>query len=116
MSTDRIDSAASNAAAGKERPVARRRWALAASAVLCVAVFLCYLWQSDWLVPLTLVPGWCWLAPGLAMLALGASRRHKRWTVAVLALWFVYVAVLVPEDDPLRPSNGRLRFNCELGP
>lgn len=101
MSTERIDGEACNAAPSEERLLARRKWALAVSAAICVAVFLCYLWQSDWLVPVTLVPGWCWLAPGLAMLAFGASRRHKRWTFAVLALWLAYVVVLVPEARSL---------------
>jgi len=79
----------------------RRKTALDASAALCVAISVCHFWQPDWLAPVTLVPAWFWLLPGLALTARGMSLRHRLWSLAVLTLWIAYTAVLVEEARSL---------------
>ncbi len=79
----------------------RRKRALVASAALCVAISVCYWRQPDYLIPVTLVPAWFWLLPGLALAVRGMSRRYKLWSLGVVALWAAYTAVMVEEARSL---------------
>jgi endonuclease/exonuclease/phosphatase (EEP) superfamily protein YafD len=88
-----------------------RKSILAVSAGLCVAISLAYWWQPDWLAPVTLVPAWCWLAPGLALTAWGMSRKHKLWSLAVMVLWVAYTIVLVEEVRSLARIRSRPTAN-----
>lgn len=95
-----------------ERSLRMRKLVLAASAVCCVAVSVCYWLQPDWLAAVTLVPAWCWLLPGIVLAGFGMSRRHKSWCLCVLVLWATYTALFVEEARSLirtanRPPAGR---------
>jgi vancomycin resistance protein VanJ len=75
----------------------RRKSVLAASAVSCAALSACYWRQPDWLAPLTLVPAWCWLVPGLVLTGLGFSRRDQLRSLLVLTLWVGFAVLFVEE-------------------
>ena len=106
MQTPHIDSPPNAEILGEKR-LRRRKWALAASAMLCVAVSVCYWLQLDWLAPVTLVPAWFWLVFAFAATARGMSQRHKLWSIAVVSLWVVYTALLVEESRSLVRSRSR---------
>ncbi len=74
-----------------------RTLALAASALSCAALTVCYWQQPDWLAPVTLVPAWCWLVPAIILTGLGFHRRHHRGCLAVLALWTGFAVLFVEE-------------------
>lgn len=77
-----------------------RRWrqvGIVVSAASCVVISICYVIQPDWLAPVTLVPTWCWLIPGIALAMCGYRRSHKLSFIAVLALWGLFTAYFVEE-------------------
>jgi len=79
----------------------RRNIALIISAVLCIFLAAFYSWQPDWLVPVTLVPAWCWLAPALVFTGLGLNRKSKLWSLAVIAIWICFTGIYVEEARSL---------------
>lgn len=79
----------------------RRKRVLVASVALCVVISVCYWRQPNYLIPVTLVPAWFWLLPGLALAARGVSRKHKLSSLAVVTLWAAYTAVMVEEARSL---------------
>jgi hypothetical protein len=105
MQTQHIDYPPTTENRAKRRVFITRKAVLAASAALCIAVSLCSWWQPDWLAPVALVPALYWLVVGLGLTAFGMSRKHRRWSFAVLALWLVYAAAMVEEIESLACSR-----------
>ena len=93
------------------RPDAARRWrirrkrSLVLSTALCIADTSCRCFQPDGLVPITLVPAWCWLTPALVLTVFGASRNQRWLSFAVVVLWIVYAIVMVEEPRSLLRSS-----------
>lgn len=75
----------------------RYKLPLAASSVSCIVVSACYWQQPDWLAPVTLVPAWCWLVPGLALAGFGLRGKRKSWCLVVLTLWVGFAVLFVEE-------------------
>lgn len=75
------------------------------SVVLCAAVSLCYYFRPDSCAAVTFWPTWLWLAPGLGLSMLAATRRRWPIVLAVALLWLVCVVVFADE------SAGLLRFH-----
>ena len=87
------------------RSSSRVKLALAASAGACIAVSACYWWQPDWLAPVTLVPAWCWLVPGLVLVGFGLRVKSRIWCLAVLILWVAFTVLFVEEvRSVVRPT------------
>jgi vancomycin resistance protein VanJ len=76
---------------------ARWKWALWASALFCAGLAMSYGLQPDWLTPVTLLPAWCWLVPGLALAGIGFRRQHKLPCLAAFLLWVAYAVLFVEE-------------------
>src|ERR1051326_4663826 len=74
---------------------------LSLSALLCVALALCYGTRSDRCAAITILPTWAWAAPGLVLAALAWSRRTRRAVVAVGLLWVVYLLAFSEEAGSL---------------
>lgn len=68
--------------------------------LLCVAVSLSYWSQPDWLAPITLLPPWCWLIPGVALALFGRSRRRHHFAAA-LTLWAAFIVLFCEEPRSL---------------
>jgi endonuclease/exonuclease/phosphatase (EEP) superfamily protein YafD len=83
------------------RLVRRKKRRLSAAGFLCVVAATVYLWQPDWLAPVSLIPAWCWLVPAVLLFAMGVSRKLKFWSLAVLVLWGVFVGLFVEEATSL---------------
>lgn len=67
------------------------------SIVMCGAVSLCRLFQSDLLAPVILVPSWFWLFPGLSLALFGFRRNQKRLFVVALVIWGAFGFLFVEE-------------------
>jgi endonuclease/exonuclease/phosphatase (EEP) superfamily protein YafD len=74
---------------------------LSLSALLCVALALCYGTRSDRCAAVTILPTWAWIAPGLVLATLAWSRRTRRAVVAVGLLWIVYLLAFAEEAGSL---------------
>jgi hypothetical protein len=94
------------------------RWHPAAvwgSAACCLAVGGCHLMQPDILAAVILVPAWCWLVPGLALLMLGYGRGGGQACIAVLFLWIVFAVIFVEESRSLlRADKEPTAHWCEM--
>jgi vancomycin resistance protein VanJ len=74
---------------------------LAASALLCLALSLCYASRHDGCAAVTVFPVWLWLVPGLFLAALGWSRASRRLVAGVVALWLLYLLAFADEPAGL---------------
>ena len=75
--------------------------ALGLSALLCLAASLCYLLQPDSCAAVTIWPVWAWAVPGLFLVGIGWRRLPNRVVLAVLLMWFLYLALLAEEPRSL---------------
>lgn len=91
--------------------------------VLLLGIFLTIIYriQPDRLVPITMVPAWCWLVVAL----IGVAIYRGRLLVPVLVVWFLFAAIHVeqlktiptqflPRTDR-RPDIRIASLNCNIG-
>lgn len=71
------------------------------SALLAVAMFVCYALRPDAAAAITVFPPWAWLAPGLILLGLGFKRASPRPSGLVLVLWAAFIALHAEEPRSL---------------
>ena len=93
-----------------------RKWLAVMSAGLCVVVAMCLVIQPDWLAALILVPAWCWLIPGLAMLCLGMTAIRPVVSCLILVGWVAFIAVFVEEAWSLIRLSDRPAVHREDAP
>ncbi len=74
---------------------------LSLSALLCVAISLCYWLRPDSCAAVTVFPTWMWLAPGGVLVASGFSRRTKRAALGVVLLWLLFLWTFAEEPRSL---------------
>ncbi len=67
------------------------------SAVLLLVISVCLWIQPDWLAPVSIVPAWCWLLPGVILVCLGYNRKYKTTFSIVLFLWILFTAIFIEE-------------------
>lgn len=79
----------------------QRQAALILSALLCIAVSVCYGFRPDALAAVTVFPVWIWLGLGLPLTGLGYSRTTKRPFVVVAFLWLLYFIIFAEEPKSL---------------
>lgn len=70
---------------------------LALSALLCIALMVCYWFQPDICTAVTVFPVWLWFFLALPWTLLGLSRTTKRQFVAVAVLWLLYLTLFCEE-------------------
>lgn len=80
--------------------------ALGLSALLCLAVAVCYHLRPDSCAAVTIWPVWVWAAPGLFLVALAANRHRKRVLTAVVILWLAYLGAFAEEPRSLLRRHG----------
>lgn len=70
---------------------------LALSALLCIALMVCYGFQPDSCTAVTVFPVWLWFLLALLWTPFGLSRTTKRQFIAVAALWLLYLTLFCEE-------------------
>ena len=70
---------------------------LIASVLLCVLLWVCYVFQFDSFAAITAFPVWSWLIPGLLLSILGGMFVKKRHAAAVILLWTLSILFLADE-------------------
>src|ERR1043166_5611758 len=78
-----------------------RQTLLLVSLLLCLMTTAVSRTRWAWSTAFILLPLWIWLLPGLVLAALGWSRATKRWCIAVVALWFLFVLFFCEESRSL---------------
>ena len=82
-------------------PVRRRYWLLRGAILSGLTLAVVYRTQPDALAAVTVIPAWCWLLPGAAVLtAMWRLRRSPAW-VGLLATGLVYFGLCVEQSRSL---------------
>jgi len=78
--------------------------------------------QPDRLAPVTLVPPWVWLIPGVMAIVLARKSVSKRVLLAAIAMWIGFACLFVEEARSIlrfhSPAFGDIRvvtLNCCIG-
>lgn len=92
------------------------------SVVACLFLSVVHFLQPDQLAPVTLVPPWIWLLPGLMAIAI-ARKSVSKWALLISAvMWFGFAAMFVEEAasllrfrSPVFADVRIITLNCCLG-
>lgn len=94
---------------------------------LGLALIVCHEFQFDRLAPITLVPPWLWLVPGILLSVLAGRHHSKGLWIGTAAIWLVFAVRYVEESTSLlrrsRPqpvpaeqqSIRVVTLNCNVG-
>ncbi|MCE5324567.1 endonuclease/exonuclease/phosphatase family protein [bacterium] len=93
-----------------------RQWFAAASALLCIAVSLCYGLKPDMFAAVTFFPAWVWLVPGIIITVPAFKAKHRRWLFTVFGMWAVFALVFNEEPRSIirRPGISKAQLQSDV--